>query len=140
MYRIMLEEVDHLSGDRVVVSEVVSDDDSTLRSHCAAVENGGKLTKGVRKPKFFVDPTHRTKAMVKFVFALVKRTKTRRSKKIDALRLKKFISCYITQYWNGDFEYFYQNTMAPVEYLFDNHIYAHTNMKQNDNVCKLNPF
>ena len=39
----MLEEVDQLSDGRVVVSEVVSDDDSTLRSHCAAVENGGKL-------------------------------------------------------------------------------------------------
>ena len=73
--RMMLEEVDMLSGGRVVLSEVVSDDDSTLRSHCAAVENDGRLVEGFCEPKFLAVSTHRTKAMVKPVFTLVKRTK-----------------------------------------------------------------
>ena len=44
--KMMLEEVNDLSDGRVVVTEVMSDDDSTIRSHCAAVENGGKLAEG----------------------------------------------------------------------------------------------
>ena len=40
---------------------------------------------------------------------------------IDALRLKKYVSCYIVQHRNGDFETFVANAKAPVEHLFDNH-------------------
>ena len=72
---ILLEEVNTLFICRITVAEVVSNDDSTLRSYCSSLDNGGKLCEGVREPKFLADPTHRTKMMVKPVFALVKRTK-----------------------------------------------------------------
>ena len=55
--------------DRVVTgAEVVSDDDSTLRSHCSSVSNGGKLNVGVCEQNFLADPTHRIKVTVKSVF------------------------------------------------------------------------
>ena len=59
--RILLEEVDTMSFNKVAVAEVVSDDDSTLRSYCSAVENGGSLRPGVREPKYLADPSHRAK-------------------------------------------------------------------------------
>ena len=76
---------------RVVVGQVVSDNDSTLRSVYASVINGEQVGEGVDEPKFLADQAHRTKVMVKPVFGLVKRTKKQDEvKKIDALRLKKY--------------------------------------------------
>ena len=57
------------------MSQVVSDDDSTLRSVCASRTKGGKLGDKVDEPEFLADPAHRTKATVKPVFGLVKRKK-----------------------------------------------------------------
>ena len=42
-------------------------------------------------------------------------------KTIDALRLKKYTACYISQNRDGNFEKFVQNARAPIEYLFANH-------------------
>ena len=38
-------------------------------------------------------------------------------KNIDALRLKKYIVCYVHQHWNENFDNFVQNAKAPVAYL-----------------------
>ena len=63
--------------------------------------------------------------MVKPVFGLVKKTRKQDEvKRVDALRLKKYVSCYINQYRNGDFDYFVSNAMTPVEHLFDNHAFC----------------
>ena len=75
--RILLEEVNEVSKSKVFVSEVVFDDDSTLRSYCRTPQNGGELCDGVREPKFVVDPTHRTKVWVKASYKLIKQTKKR---------------------------------------------------------------
>ena len=100
----------------------MTDDDSTLRDHCSSAENGGKLRPGMGQPKFLADPTHRTKVMSRPIFNLVQGTKNPDEiKMIDALRLKKYISCYILQNRNGDFDKFVANAKAPVEHLFDNH-------------------
>ena len=118
----LLEDICHETIGRVMVGQIVSDDDTTLRSVCSSSSNGGKLSDEVEEPDFLADPAHRTKVMVKPVFALVKKTRKQDEvKKVDALRLKKYISCYINQYRNGDFNYFVKNAMAPVEHLFDNH-------------------
>ena len=58
-----------------MVGQVVSDDDSTLRSVCSSYAKGGKLRDGVEEPEFLTDPAHRTKVMVKPVFGLVKKPK-----------------------------------------------------------------
>ena len=114
-----------MSFKKVAVAEVVSDDDSTLRSYCSLIENGGSLRPGVREPKYLADPSHRAKVWVKPVFKMVKQTKKQDEvKKIDAMRLKKYITCYITQYREGDFEYFFKNALAPLEHLFDSHLFC----------------
>jgi hypothetical protein len=121
----LIEEICEETIGRVMVGQVVSDDDSTLRSVCSSHSKGGKLYDGVDEPEFLADPAHRTKVMAKPIFALVKKTRKQDEvKKVDALRLKKYISCYINQYWNGDFDYFVSNAMAPVEHLFDNHAFC----------------
>ena len=123
--RKLLEEVHVMSFNKVAVGEVVSDDDSTLRSYCSLVSNGGSLSPGVREPKYLADPSHRAKVWVKPVFKMVKQTKKQDEvKKIDAMRLKKYITCYITQYREGDFEYFFKNALAPLEHLFDSHLFC----------------
>ena len=60
----LLEQVHFGSNGRLRVEEIVTDDDSTLRDHCSAAENGGKVRSGVSQSKFLADPTHRTKEMV----------------------------------------------------------------------------
>ena len=120
--RQMLEEVYVGSDGMMEVKDLVTDDDSTLRDHCSSAENGGKLRPGMGQPKFLADPTHRTKVMSRPIFNLVQGTKNPDEiKMIDALRLKKYISCYILQNRNGDFDKFVANAKAPVEHLFDNH-------------------
>ena len=120
--RQLVEEIHFRSDGMMKVEDLVTDDDSTLRDHCSSEENGGKLRSGVSQPKFLADPTHRTKVMVRPIFGLVQSTKNPDEvKMIDALRLKKYVSCYIVQHRNGDFETFVANAKAPVEHLFDNH-------------------
>ena len=114
-----------MSKGKVFVQEVVSDDNYTLRSYCRTPDNGGELGDGVREPKFLADPTHRIKVWIKAIYKLVKQTKkVDEVKKIDAMRLKKYISCYLNQYREGDFEYFFKNALAPLEHLFDSHIFC----------------
>ena len=101
---------------------IVSDDDSKLRSKLRHVTNGGVLKESTPEPRFYCDPSHRTKVMVKKVFALVKNRKgNNHIKKIDALRLKKYFSCYIAQSREKSIDEFIKNIKAPVEHLFDCH-------------------
>ena len=107
---------------KINIGQLVTDDDSTLRQHCSSVENGGKLRTEINQPTFLADPSHRCKVMLKKIFGLV--TATRKAdevKNIDALRLRKYTGCYITQNRNGDFDTFVKNARAPVEHLFSNH-------------------
>ena len=120
--RQMLEEVTESTNSRVSVGTLVTDDDSTLRSHCKLHENGGKLRAGVPEPTFLADPSHRVKVMLKPIFALVSSTKNPDEvKHVDALRLRKYTSCYITRHRTDDFTSFFRNARAPVEHLFSNH-------------------
>ena len=120
--RQMLEDLYDTTSSKISIGDIVSDDDSTLRKHCSSASKGGKLKEGVCEPRFLADPSHRTKVMVKPVFNLVTKTKKLDEvKMIDALRLKKYVSCYISQNRNGDFDKFVSNAKAPVEHLFDNH-------------------
>ena len=60
--------------------------------------------------------------MASTIFKLVKGTKNpRECKKIDALRLKKYIGCYIYQNRNSPLEDMVRRAKAPVEHLFNCH-------------------
>ena len=72
--RNLLEEINAFTKGRVSIGTLVTDDDSTLRSHCRTLENGGKLLKGVPGPLFLADPSHRIKVMTKGIFTLVTST------------------------------------------------------------------
>ena len=71
----LIEDISTQIIGRVLVGQVVSGDDSILRSVCASRTKGGKLGDKVDEPEFLADPAHRTKATVKPVFGLVKRKK-----------------------------------------------------------------
>ena len=71
----MIEEMQNISNGRVIVEDIVTDDDSTLHCHCCSQNNGGKLRDRIRVPKFLADSAHRTKVMAKPVFAFVSKQK-----------------------------------------------------------------
>ena len=84
--------------------------------------HGGKLCEGVPEPTFLADLSHRVKVMLKPIFAMVASTKNPDEvKHVDALRLRKYTSCYITWHRTDDFSSFLHNARAPVEHLFSNH-------------------
>ena len=105
----------------IYVEYIVSDDDSTMRSHLQH-DGKGKPPPHVPIPTFKADPSHRIKVMAGPIFKMVKGTKNpRECKKIDALRLKKYIGCYIYQNRNSPIEDMIKRANAPVEHLFNCH-------------------
>jgi len=107
---------------RVYCETLVSDDDSTMRSHLQHSENGGKLDNSIPQPDFLADPSHRIKVMAAPIFKLVKDTKNpHECKKIDAMRVKKYIGCYIYKNRNLPLDEFVRRARAPIEHLFDCH-------------------
>ena len=107
---------------RVYCETLVLDDDSTMRSHLQHSENGGKLDNSIPQPDFLADPSHRIKVMAAPIFKLVKDTKNpHECKKIDAMRVKKYIGCYIYKNRNLPLDEFVRRARAPIEHLFDCH-------------------
>ena len=103
----------------------MTDDDSTMRAHCANKKNGGKLNDDIPEPQFLADPSHRVKVMAKPLFAMATKTKDpQKLKMIDAMRMKKYIGCYITQNRQGNLQEFVSNAVAPAEHLFDDHSFC----------------
>ena len=79
-------------GGNVFVEKVVSDNDSTMQSHCKSEKKGGKLDDNIPEPMFLADPSHRIKIMVKPIFELCQSPPVKdpgRCKTINCLRLKK---------------------------------------------------
>ena len=85
-----------------------------MRAHCANIINGGKLNDDVPQPQFLADPSHRVKVMSKPLFAMATKTKDpTKLKMIDAMRMKKYTRCYITQNRQGNV----QNLCPPPSHL-----------------------
>ena len=80
------------SNHSIFVEYIVSGYDSTMRAHLTH-DGKYKLPTPIPVPTFFVDPSHRIKVMYVPIFALAKGVSKnpRQCKKIDALRLKKYI-------------------------------------------------
>ena len=111
------------SGFDIFIETVCSDDDSTMRAHLQHAVNDGKLPDHIPTPKFLADPSHRVKVMSTPFFKMAQgETKDpMRCKKIDAMRLKKYIGCWIYQNNNLPIDQFMEKVKAPVEHLFDCH-------------------
>jgi hypothetical protein len=113
------------SKHRVYLEEIVTDDDSTLRSHLQNEHKGGKLPDMIPQPKFLADPSHRIKVMISPIFKLVTKTKDpSKCKNLDALRLKKYTGCYFSQSRNKPLKEFISSALAPVEHLFNSHTWC----------------
>ena len=103
---------------------MVSDDDSTMRSLLQHKSNHekGKLPDNVQEPIFFADPSHRIKVMCKPFFKMVTKTKDpRKCKNIDALRVKKYLGCFIYLNRHLPLDEFVLKSRAPIEHLFNCH-------------------
>ena len=113
------------STKKAAIGEIVTDDDTTMRSNIKHKGDKAKLPIDVPEPTFLADPTHRIKVMVRKIFGkAVKSKDPQKIKTIDALRLKKYTSLYIHQNRTGDFKDFVSNAMVPVEHLFNEHSFC----------------
>ena len=99
----------------------MSDDDSTMSAHLRHESNGGKLPDRIPQTEFLANPSHRIKVMAKPLFKLAKSESKNpeKCKKIDALRLKKYIGCWIYQNRNLPIDEMMAKSSAPVEHLFN---------------------
>ena len=112
------------SSQRLFIEHLVTDDDSTIRSLLSHSNESprGKLPEEIPTPIFLADPGHRVKVMTKPIFASIKHNKDQMScKKIDALRLKKYIGCFVSKSHNLPIDDFCRVSKAPVEHLFNCH-------------------
>ena len=118
-----LELILDLHSKRVGVEFIVSDDDSTMRAHLRHIgSDKGKLPLDVAEPTFLCDPSHRIKVMVKDMFALALMSKTKSEcEKIDALRIKKYLGCWVGKSKLLPYNEFKKQSNAPVEHLFGCH-------------------
>ena len=122
---ILLEKKYKETNEHVIIQKIVTDDDTTMRCKCKNIRDGGKLPDAIHCPEFLADHGHRVKVKVRKVFAAFSKTKDiTKIKYIDALRLKNYTACYISQAWKGDFTTFCRNAMAPVEDIFRNYAFC----------------
>ena len=69
---------------RLFIEYIVSDDDSSMRSHLRHIDDGGKLPPNVPQPTFLADPSHRIKTMCSPIYKMITDTKDpSKCKKID---------------------------------------------------------
>ena len=121
----LVEKMSSKFGGMVVLGALVTDDDSTIRSRCRNHSEGGKLSGEIPTPKFLADPGHRIKVMGKAIFKVVTKTKNPDEvRSIDALRWKKYFSCYVAQNKTKGLDVFIKNANAALEHLFNNHCFC----------------
>ena len=112
------------SKGKVYIEALVSDDDFTMRMLLKHKDNHpkGKLSCMIPQPTFLADPSHRIKVMAKPFFLMVTKTKDpRKCKTIDALRIKKYLGCFIYKNRHLPLAEFVMRSRAPVEHLFNCH-------------------
>ena len=109
----------------VYIKHIVTDDDSTMRSHIKNIKNGGKLPDYIPQPIFKADPSHRIKVMCSPIFAMISDTKDPdKCKHNDATRIKRYTGYYIRQNRTKDLDTFVRNAKAPIEHLSNEHSFC----------------
>ena len=76
----------------VFIENIVTDDDSTMRSHIKNIKNGGgKLPDYIPQPIFLADPSHRIKVMCAQIFVMISDTRDPdKCKHNNATRIKRY--------------------------------------------------
>ena len=99
------------------------DDDTITRSHIKedlGPKTRGCLPKNLAGIKIVADPSHRIKTMCSPIYKMISDTKDpSKCKKIDSLRVKKYISYYIYQNKSSPLEDLVKRARAPIEHLFN---------------------
>ena len=66
----------------MLVKEIVTDDDVTMRANLNNKRNKEKLEDGIPETEFLADPGHRVKVMVKSIFTKATKMKDPQKRKI----------------------------------------------------------
>ena len=90
-------DMNNSSGFDVYIYTIVSDDDSTMCDHLQHASGKGKLPDRILTPTFLADYDHHVKVTASPIFKLAQGQSKdpKRCKKIDAMRFKKYIGCWI---------------------------------------------
>ena len=121
--------INSVSERKFVMRWIVADDDSVmcayLRHPKDTPKDKGKLPIWVFEPEFMADPGHRKKSVSKHFYKLasVPVGKSRASKNM-AKRIKKNWGYMIRQNKGKSIEEFVKSSNAPLEHMFDNHVYC----------------
>lgn len=111
-----------------IIGAIVSDDDSTMKAQLKHKKNPqnpkdkGKLPLWIPEPTFLADPSHRVKSVAKHFYSI--RTKPLSRARIIARRMKKNWGYMIAQNKNSTIEQFVAAAKAPLEHMFDNHVFC----------------
>lgn len=114
---------------KIALRSIVSDDDSTMKALLKHPSNHkrGKLNPEIPEPSWLADPSHRTKVVAKYIFALAMLTKSKSTcTKIDAIRVKKYFGYMIKTNRNSTISEIKIASQAVIEHLFDSHDYCNS--------------
>ena len=117
------------SKKKFVLKSIVSDDDSTMRALLKHPKNHkrGKLNPEIPEPTWLADPSHRTKVVAKYIFALATLPKSKSTcTKIDAIRVKKYFGYMLKTNRDRTIPEIKIASLAVIEHLFDNHQYCNS--------------
>ena len=117
------------SQKKIALRSIVSDDDSTMKALLKHPSNHkrGKLNPEIPEPSWLADPSHRTKVVAKYIFALAMLPKSKSTcTKIDAIRVKKYFGYMIKTNRNSTISEIKIASLAVIEHLFDSHDYCNS--------------
>ena len=115
---------DPISQLGVKTEFIITDNDRTMHVylHHIGTHKAGKLPLHVTQLKFLYNTLYKIKVMVKGIFTLPLINKAESEcEKIDALRLKKYIGCWIGKNKLLPFDEFKARAKAPIEHHFGQH-------------------
>ena len=117
------------SKKRITLRSIVSNDESTMRTLLKHPGNHkeGKFNPEIPEPSWLVDPSHRTKVVAKYMFALAALPKSKSTcTKIDAVRVKKYFSYMIKTNRDRTTLKIKIASLAVIEHLFDSNVYCNS--------------
>ena len=119
------EDLYEMSEGTVVIGCIVADDDSSMKSflkHQSPSHPKGHLPERLPEPIFLADPTHRTRVIAKYFYALAALSNSESEcTKVDALRIKRWFGYMLKMYRETDMDTLKKAVASVLEHLFDDH-------------------
>ena len=115
------------TNKKVALKAIVADGDSSMRALLRHPDNNpkGKLPLEMPEPEWLTDPSHRTKAVAKPLYALASLPKTQSTfTNVDAMRLKRYFGYMIKSNPMNELSEIVTVSKAVVENLFNDHIHC----------------